>query len=273
MQYSSLNLFVKYNDIFLAKSPIQDKFISIMILSENDNTLNTLNKISFAGKTVKQVIVPNSLAPFRTYMSADYKSELQKFGFIPYKSDINDLNKVSGKHIFIDTNKYIYEVSEKLHVKIFNNTKFRTLFDSYFNNIVSNLNTNYEKVLLYSLNLDMPFSDKLLNRKFLPIYINMIKNIKNYDKVSPFDKIIFYAYSNKFGISDYYLVYDKNKKFNPNKIKTIVTQYENTIKSDKISEVDELEPIDDNFDEDEIKSALSFKENTIWKIGAQKFLK
>jgi hypothetical protein len=271
MQFSNLNLFIKYDDIHFTKGPIKDKYLAFMVLSENDEALTSINSINFSGFPIKTYIVPNSLAPFRTYMNSDYKKDIQHAGFLPYKSNIDEISKIDNKHIYIDTNRYINEIIEKWNVTIFNHSKFKEMFTNYFNSICKNVNSNHEKILLYTLNLDKEFSDTLLHRKFLPLYINMIQNVKSPETAVPFDKIIFCTYSTKTNKKEYVLVYDKTKKFNPSKIKTILTTVDKSSVENKVADVKEI--IDDNFDEDEVNSALAFKESTKWKIGSNLFIR
>lgn len=271
MQFSNLNLFIKYDDIHFTKGPIKDKYLAFMVLSENDEALTSINSINFSGFPIKTYIVPNSLAPFRTYMNSDYKKDIQHAGFLPYKSNIDEISKIDNKHIYIDTNRYINEIIEKWNITIFNHSKFKEMFTNYFNSICKNINSNHEKILLYTLNLDKEFSDTLLHRKFLPLYINMIQHVKSPETAVPFDKIIFCTYSTKTNKKEYTLVYDKTKKFNPSKIKTILTSIDKSSVENKVADVKET--IDDNFDEEEINSALAFKESTKWKIGANIFIK
>lgn len=268
MQFSNLNLFVKYSDIHFTKGPIKDKFLAFMVLSENDEALSAVKSINFSGFPIKTYIVPNSLSPFRTYMNSEYKQEIQKSGFLPYKSNIDEISKIDNKHIYIDTNRYISEIIQKWNITVFNHNKFKELFTNYFNSICKNINANHEKILLYTIDLDKNFSDTLLHRKVLPLYINMIKNIKSPETSVPFDKIILCTYSAKTNNKEYILVYDKTKKFNPSKIKTILTSYEpNAIPTSKDEKVaDQNEEIADNFDDDEINKALAFKEFTKWKV-------
>ena len=135
MQFSNLNLFVKYSDIHFTKGPIKDKFLAFMVLSENDEALSAVKSINFSGFPIKTYIVPNSLSPFRTYMNSEYKQEIQKSGFLPYKSNIDVISKIDNRHIYIDTNRYISEIIQKWNITVFNHNKFKELFTNYFNSI------------------------------------------------------------------------------------------------------------------------------------------
>ena len=274
MQFSNLNLFIKTNDISVQKTPINGRFLSLCVLSENDLTLSSISHSNFSPVTaIKNLVVPNSNAPYKTYMNASYKQDIQGMGYIPIKTDIPDMSKIINKHFYVDITRYLNEISERLNITNFNNSKYKELFDLYTNYLYNNTNPKYEKVLLYTIDLNKPFSDKLSERKILPLYINLLHNSKNNEFHIPFDKILFCKYNSSIqGSKEFTLIYDKTKKLNISRLRDIITSdtYEN--KSVDIENDEEMDSDMLNFQEDEIRNAVNFKEALIWKKGSLVFL-
>lgn len=267
MLYKNLKLFIEYNDIQLTRGPVNDKYLAIFCMSENDDTLTMVNNIGFNNNIVKYYSVPNTLAPFRTYMDSTYKSSIQQNKMIPIKVNYDEFNRIKDRHFYIDMNLYLNTVIDKWNVRIFNSKKYKTLFEDFNNKISRNLNSNTEKVLFYSVDLDKEYNNKLLNKKILPIYLTILKNFRTADSVIPFDKIIFAPYSNKNNIKNYYLIYDKDKKINLSKIRSIITKYKS--EDEDSPETEEYNEVIDSVTEDDLNSIKNFSENvSLWYTGA-----
>lgn len=263
MNYSSLKLYVEYNSVRFTKSPIDDKFLSFLVISENDNTLSSISHTKFDGEPIRNYIVPTSFAPFRTYMNSDYKTGIKDSGYIPIKSNVYELNKFNNKHNFIDVNRYFDAIIDRMHTNVFNNKKYIDLFNSYIKSVCNYIPSNFKKNLLYTINIDNEFSDKLLNRRILPLYLSLLNNEK-----IPLDKIFIVYYSVKNNTKEFILLYDSEKKENISKIRSILLKH----KYNKKEEIVNDEIIGDDmfdFDEDEIKTATEFKESySAWTSGA-----
>ena len=263
MNYSNLKLFLEYNSVRFTKSPINDKYLSFLVLSENDNTLSSLTNIKFDGDPIRNYIVPTSFAPFRTYMNSDYKTNIKNSGFIPIKSNVHEINKFNNKHNYIDINRYFDTIIDRMNTNVFNNKKYIELFNNYIKSICNYIPTNFEKNLIYTINIDKEFSDKLLNRKILPLYLSLL----NGEQI-PLNKIFIVYYSIKNNTKEFVLLYDSTKKENISKIRSLLLKY----KYNKKEEIMNDKPIDDtiyDFDEDEIKTATDFKESySAWTDGA-----
>lgn len=272
MIYSSIKPYIAYNDISVTTSPVGGKLLSIMVLSENDDTLNSIKSSKFTGNGIRKYIVPTSPAPFRTYMNSDYKVGIKDAGFVPIKANINELKSFDKFHMYIDSNRYFDAIIDRYNVKVFNHQKFRELMSSYFKLLCNNSPSNSEKVLLYTLNTDLEFSEKLLNKKFLPLYLIMIKNIKNIDSEIPFDKIIYCEYSPTNGTKEYKLIYQKSVNTNINKIRSIITSSKPSLTDKSIVDTD-LNFVANEFDEDEMSDAMNFEESyySPWVDGAYTF--
>jgi hypothetical protein len=118
----------------------------------------------------------------------------------------------------------------------------------------------------------LEFSEKLLTKKFLPLYLAMIKNIKNIDSEVPFDKIIYCEYSPKNGTKEYKLLYQKGVNTNINKIRSIITSSKPSI-LDKATVDTPVNFVANEFDEDEMSEAMNFEESyySPWVDGVYTF--
>lgn len=272
MIFSSIKPFISYNDISVTTSNINGKLLSVLVLSENDDALSAVNGSKFAGNGIRKYVVPTSPAPYRTYMNSDYKVKIKDSGFVPIKANVNEIKDFNKTHIYLDSNRYFDTILDRFNITAFNNQKFRELMESYFKLLCNNISNTSEKVLLYTLNLDLEFSEKLLNKKFLPIYMIMIKNLKNIDSVVPFDKILYCEYSPKNGTKEYKLLYQKGVNTNINKIRSIITSSKSTPKENPIPDAN-IEFSFNEFDEDDLSSAVNFAESyySPWVDGVYTF--
>lgn len=270
MLINSLKPYLPYNNVQVNKIPSNKKFISFCFINENDNTLNVVKNINFQGNGVKRYLVPTSIAPFRTYMDSEYKINIKENGFIPIKSNINEIGKYAEmSNLFIDINRYFDAIIDRNHLTQLNNKKFIKMMLDYLNIVSKYLGNGVEKVLVYSVNTDNHINETLTSKKIFPIYLSIIKN-KNI--VLPFDKILFVKYSPSTGEKTYSIIYDKEVKLNIYKFRSIITD----VKSTKIETKEKEENFDNelnDLDEDEIKSALQFKENCYspWVDGINTF--
>jgi DNA-directed RNA polymerase beta subunit len=199
----------------------------ITYFSENSNFLEDYPKLNFRLVDVKINIIPITVIPRTRIQPTDIKA-FKKYGIHTYSS----IYKISaGKNVFYDISKYLTAIDTT-----FNPSHYRLRLSMFIRNIVSksfNDFKEFEKVLIYSIDLSKPFNS-FVNRKFFSI----IQQLS--DESFSFDHLILCLLT-KSGARYRLLV--KNKKFKFQRIITILK----TIKSGMIED-EEIESEDDETD-------------------------
>jgi len=193
------NGFRFYND---PKKPFM-----ITYLSENSSFINDYNRLHLQKIDFKQVVVPTTKIP-RTYPSTKDRKIYKDMGMF-----VANQNKLpSGKNIIFDISKYLYMVDNSYNI-----TTYRQKYGRMIMNIVHDsffhTPSNYQKILMYSIDIDKSFNSNYLNRKIYPFLESI------HDNTFPYDYFILCVTS---GENTYFRVLIKDREYYFNKIKQYI---------------------------------------------------
>ena len=179
----------------------------VTYFSENSSLVEDYPKLNLRPVDVKITIIPITRIP-RTRINPPLIKAFKKIGLRPYSSTI----KVpSSKNAYYDLSQYLNALDFTYHP-----SNYRQRLSIFIKNIVNNSFSNFknfEKVLMYSIDLTKPNINKFIDRKFFPI----LQQLK--DESFDFEYLVL-CLIKPSGASYRLLV--KNGKFNLQKIITML---------------------------------------------------
>ncbi|MCK5018629.1 MAG: hypothetical protein KAS32_16330, partial [Candidatus Peribacteraceae bacterium] len=248
-----------------------EKNVSLAFLSENSNFLDTFNFLNYGpANALRFIFVPTTTKPI-TKLTSAYKSSLLERKLRPIKGYFGDFSAVFGKNFYMDLTTYLNAVSNKFKLTKYNTGRGRSFVNQITDTISGVPEDMYERVLLYSVNLDKPFSESIIQRRFFPIFRRLMDAAKSKEASSlPFDKIIYHVYdhSGSFNI----LLYDKDKPINIGRIKSILTRTQSTDIATEKEEERESISIDSVENSAIVKSVVPKAENSRLADNIKAFL-
>jgi len=219
-QFSKLKLYRPTDGFILpAAGTPEGKNVCFIYVSENDSFLKSYRSLGIKKQHVRYLFVPTTKKPI-TKLTSEYRKAAMAHGLRPIKGFAGEFSDFVGKNFFYDINTFIRYATKK-----FNFTRFNTGRSvSYINRIVNtatNISTeSFERVLLYSVNLDENIPNKIFKRKVFPIYSMLVNWVKGNIEELPFDKLLLHVYDHTS--RRYVLLFDKNEKPNLGRIRNIL---------------------------------------------------
>ena len=261
MNISKLKLFSVKSKIVIPSGGIDGKNVCIPFISENSSFTDTFRYLSIPPRVVRYNYIPSLSRP-KIIMSPIYKKRIIEHGILPVKGSISDYSSVMGRNFYLDFNYPIQAITRNSKVTKFNTGRPMSIVYNMLNAIDGVPSEQYERILIYSVNLEKPISKNFLGRKSYPIY-----KILSDTQVPPFDKLILHFYDHS--VQKFVLLYDKNQPKNLSKIKKFLTVL-NSIDEDNQNESD----IDDLADavSNEIINLSSDKEKNKLKDSIRSLL-
>lgn len=146
----------------------------ITYFSENSSLLEDYPKLNFVLIDVKLNIIPYTMIP-RSKITLPLIKSFKNLGIYSYSAK----QKIpEGKNSFYDLSQYLNAIDYTFHP-----SNYRQRFSKFVKNIVNNSFTsfsNYEKILMYSIDLSKPFNS-FIDRKFFPILEQIKDGTFNFD--------------------------------------------------------------------------------------------
>jgi len=220
MLYKDINLFKTIDRLVIPASGIDNKNIALLFFPENTTFIESFQFMNINPRYIKHVFIPVTKIPFNTRLEGGYRKILQDFKLIPFQNVIGgDYSELLGKNFYIDTSTILGKVSEKWSLEKYNSGKSLNFINSIVNWLGGFPQTQFERVLLYVVNLNSLVPPKILNRRIFPVY-DMIYNYSLGKVELPFDKLLMYFYDHTGG--RWVLLFDRNKKPNLARMKKII---------------------------------------------------
>lgn len=257
MLYEKLRLFIPVKSIFLPKKLKDKRNIVFVILPENDKFFDFYNLLGFRKTVIRTIYVPRTTKPVVTKLDSKMRQKIRDYRLIPISGKLQeDYIDLFGKNFFLDPTVFLDKVIEKYKLRNFFKGRGLNIINSIINSVGSIPKTHFERVILYSLNLNKYIPKKLLYKKFLPLFIMLMKWEKKKIDI-PFDKIILFVYNEEE--QRFLLIFDRNQKVNLARIKKILNnvihiknqEIENKEKELEIEEKIKSSDIANEFDEKE----------------------
>ncbi len=227
IQFKSLRQYTHVVDGIRFPNKPGENFI-VTYFSENSSFLEDYPKLNLKLVDIKINIIPVTRIP-RTRITQNLIKAFKKYGIYSYSS----IMKVpTSKNVFYDLTVYLNAIDST-----FNPSNYRQRLSLFIKNIVnqsySDFN-NFEKVLMYTIDLTKDNLNKFVDRKFFPI----VQQLK--EGTFEFDHLILCLITSS-GVRYRLLVKNKNFKFE--RIVTILK----TIKSGKIeTSLDTSDEVEDD---------------------------
>lgn len=220
MQYDFLKPFRISKQIIIPQQLKNGKNVCFAFFSENDTFINASNFIPIRKQTLKHVFVPTIMTPFKAFMDSKYKKELVDRKYIAIKARLGEYNKLHSRNFIFDVATYTTAMVNKFGFKRFDYGRAYYFFNNMMNMIKTVPDSEYEKVLFYSINLNNDIPPKLRLKKAYPILLMIREAIKtNSISTLPFDRLILHFYNNSG--SRCMLLFDKKIKVNFSKMVSI----------------------------------------------------
>jgi len=251
ISFDNAKLHKIYNGFRFYLNPKNPYFI--IYLSENSSFLQDYSKLHLSRIDIKNVVMPVTKIP-RSFPSSSDKQIYKK-----HKLYLHNLDRMpSGKNIIMDLSKYTYLI-DSMYKPTTYRQKHGRMIQSIVRNSFTKIPHNYEKILLYSINIDKEFNPNYINRKIFLFLEEM------HDNNFPYDHFILCLISEQ---NTYYRILIKNREYYFNRLKQYIKnikeidvekEAEEDNEANKISDVI-VSKIKDNVDKkyiDKIKDVVS----------------
>jgi len=218
MQFKSLRLFRPVPNIIIPPAGIDGKNICFSIITENHKFLDGFRLMGIKQAQVRMVFIPTTNKP-RTMLTPGYKKELLAHGLRPFKGFLGDYSKMMNKNFYLDLSGFINFTVSKYKIKEFGTGRGLKFMDNILSTINGVPEDSFQRVLLYSVDLNSPVKQNIRKRKIFSIYMQILKAAKEGVNL-PFDKLLVFIY-NQSG-SRFILLYDKDHPINAPRIRAIL---------------------------------------------------
>ena len=223
MHFSNLKLFRPATRIIVPKNGINDKNICFIYYPENSKFLDTFRYLEiYPPLATKHVFVPTIVKPFRSVLTIEYRKELMGHKLKPLKAQLSKLSEMKKVNFFLEYGTYIELLEQKYKITRYDVGRPYLLLKNLINTANNIPSEKYEKVLLYSVDLDSPFNKKIIKRRIWPIYLMLLENVRKKTPL-PFDKLLLHLYMHD-GSTRFILLFDKNQKSNIQRVKSIIAK-------------------------------------------------
>lgn len=157
--------------------PNQTKPYALIYFSENSSFIEDYPKINLKRLDARVVLVPTTKIP-RTRLTPDLKKEYKELGLYAFNTNVK---LPQNRNIILDLSTYLKAMDEKYKLK-----GYRQRGALFINDILSNIDrvfpAEYERVLMYSIDITKPFNN-FIDRKIFPILLNLKRDQYNYNNL------------------------------------------------------------------------------------------
>jgi DNA-directed RNA polymerase beta subunit len=233
MQFKSLKPFRPVPNIIIPPVGIEGKNICFTVITENHSFLDGYRMMGIKKSQVKYVFVPTTRKP-KTALTSSYKEKLLSHGLIPIKGFFGVYSKVIGKNFYFDVSNYINYSVSKYKMKDFGTGRGLAFMNNIINSMEGIPENSFQRVLLYSIDLNSPIQQNIRKRKIFSIYNQILKASKE-GIVLPFDKLLVFVYNHSG--SRFMLLYDKEYPVNSQRIRSIIMK----LIGDNVEDTEEAE--------------------------------
>ena len=219
IQFNKMPLYRPKEGIIIPASGYDNKNVSFVFFPENHGFLDCFNMMGIKRQYVRRVFVPTTTTPI-TKLTPEYRKRLIEHKLIPIKGYFGNYTDVQGHNFYLDLSVLL-----NFSIRKWNITKFQTgrglkLVNLMMNSLYGIPQTDFDRTLLYSVNLDKPIPPSLRYRKMWPIYVMLLNFTRGRVSEIPFDKFLLHIYD--YTGSRFILLYDKDKPVNIARIKSIL---------------------------------------------------
>lgn len=260
MRISQLKPFIpKENIIVPPRGNEEGKRYCFIHLSENVPFNEVYRHLGIRPNQVKYVMVPTTVKPI-TRLTQDLRKIYINHKLIPVKMKIGNYEKFYKINYFLEYNMFLDAIIKRWNLNKFNTKKSIGLIKQVIDTISGIPADTHERILLYTVNLNKDFPRKIYYRKIFPI-LYMFLNKENI----PFDKLLMFYYNEEGG--RYVLLYDKDRRLQPNRIKSFLLRL-----SPGITSSEELEDIHRDITDTIDKEEYTDSEKEKLRFATQRYI-
>lgn len=213
MLYSQLKLYRPVPSMLIPAVP-QGKNVCLGFFGENVNFLDVYRRLGIKTSSVKYVFEPMITGVASSRLTPEYKKTLRNHKLLPVTGPFGDYSDLDGKNFFLDYTYPLQRVLSRYQITNYRSPVSARRVLPLLNTLVGVPESNFERVLLYSVSIDETISPIIMKRKFYIIYQLLMEWFKNPSSVKlPFDKIVMFMYQSTEP-GRYVLIFDKDSKLN-----------------------------------------------------------
>jgi len=159
--------------IFNQPKPGENPYL-INYFSENSDFITDYPKLNFRLIDLKLAVIPYTKFP-RTKLTPDLMKKLKSFKLRPYQSN---MPVPQNRNVIYDITNYVSAVDLQFKPNSYRTREGTLIMDTLYN-VFSN-NKNYEKILIYSVDMSKPLPS-FANRKIFPLLMKLKDGDLNFD--------------------------------------------------------------------------------------------
>lgn len=144
--------------------PNVEKHFALTYFSENSNFLSDYSKLNIRKTDVKVAIIPTTKIP-RTRLTGELLKKYKSLGLKPYTSTVKT---PESQNLIFDLSEYLNAIDSS-----YTPSNYRQRLSNFITNMIDRSFSDYkdyEKVLIYSVDLTKPDLNKFIDSKFFPIF-------------------------------------------------------------------------------------------------------
>lgn len=218
MQFKTLKLFRPVPNIIIPPAGIDGKNVCFAVITENHRFLDGFRFMGIKQAQVRNVFIPTTKKP-RTMLTSEYKKELMTHGLRPFKGFFGNYSKMVGKNFYLDLSGFVNYSLAKYNIKEFGTGRGLAFMQNVLSTIGGIPEDSFQRVLLYSVDLNAPVRQNIRKRKIFSIYMQILRASKE-GISAPFDKLLVFVYGHSG--SRFMLLYDKEYPINVSRIRAVL---------------------------------------------------
>lgn len=246
MNIYNLRPYLLYKRIIVPPTPPSGKKnICFIFFGENVSFTDVYKRLNIPVSRVRFVYVPLVTKYVPSRLTGPYRRELRRLGLMPLTSSPGKFDVIpQNRHFFLELGSTFEKLYKRYALRNFR-TSIAVKRMSIVFNIANSVPSNYEKILLYCVCLDEKLPKSIYDRKFFAVFRMILMWLKNRSFNIAFDKVLLFVYKKDTNFGYYTLLFDKNRKLDVGRIKSVLMKFKFDPETDEEIELDIEDTVDD----------------------------
>ena len=243
--------------------PLQNpdgKRTCLSVFPENTDFITVFKRMKIRQSYIRYVFVPLVTKLYFHRLTSDYKTKLKSLKLYPVTGFFGDYSKIPNFNFYLDYSGVLQSLIDRFKIYNYRSAISLRRIQSLVETLSSVPAETYERVLLYTVCVDDTITPIIMDRKFYPIYYQILQ--WNNGKISdlPFDKVVLFVFAKDSADGKFVLIFDKKSNKNQiTRLRNILVNLKQIVKmtTDDLDTLKDEESDDTKLTDDELENVAN----------------